>query len=235
LPPRRRFRAADSAPRATQFYAPWCKHCQKFAPDWHQLEKKYDAHPSLVIGSVDCSPPSEGKQNKLCARHGVRGLPSLQFFEGGERKGTPYGGNRTADELLAFASELESTCSPDERSECTPAQLRLLQKFEKLKVAELRNWVKGMEELAARSAKGSQMDIDQLAEMYGDKIDRKTLRKMQSEQHESMGHMGSLADSAWNDRDELRLVKAMLRKKAPPSPPIKVKRKKKKRASKDEL
>ena len=42
--------------------------------------------------------------------------------------------------------------------------------------------------------------------------------------------------STWDDHEELRLVKMVLRKKAPPSPPVKASKKKKgKRKAKDEM
>ena len=38
-----------------KFYAPWCGHCQKLAPDWEEMEDELGGSPGLVIGNVDCT------------------------------------------------------------------------------------------------------------------------------------------------------------------------------------
>ena len=46
------------------------------------------------------------------------GMPTLMYFQSPSHKGFTYEGNKTADELLAFAEELGSSCSPSNREPC---------------------------------------------------------------------------------------------------------------------
>ena len=106
-----------------KFYVPWCGHCQKLAPDWRKLEKEYRTS-KLLVGSVDCSdgpaqPGGQGGRNPLCDKYKAMSLPTLMFFEKPSKKGFTYEGNKTADDLLAFAQNLASSCSLSTQDECT--------------------------------------------------------------------------------------------------------------------
>ncbi len=37
------------------FYAPWCPHCQQFAPEWEQVAEHYASSPKVFVGAVDCT------------------------------------------------------------------------------------------------------------------------------------------------------------------------------------
>ena len=46
-------RTIDGKEWFIKFYAPWCSHCRKFAPDW---KKFYNTHKdTLNIAKVDCT------------------------------------------------------------------------------------------------------------------------------------------------------------------------------------
>eukprot|EP00441_Pelagodinium_beii_P020643 CAMPEP_0197652922 /NCGR_PEP_ID=MMETSP1338-20131121/34740_1 /TAXON_ID=43686 ORGANISM="Pelagodinium beii, Strain RCC1491" /NCGR_SAMPLE_ID=MMETSP1338 /ASSEMBLY_ACC=CAM_ASM_000754 /LENGTH=525 /DNA_ID=CAMNT_0043227891 /DNA_START=61 /DNA_END=1638 /DNA_ORIENTATION=- len=65
------------------FYAPWCPHCQHFAPDFERLalaiqSSEKSAKPKLQAGVVDCV-----KYMAACKKFGVDGFPSLKY---GKRK-----------------------------------------------------------------------------------------------------------------------------------------------------
>jgi len=49
-----------------KFYAPWCGHCKKLAPDWNKLIDAFEGHATALIGDVDCT--AEGKP--LCEMNG---------------------------------------------------------------------------------------------------------------------------------------------------------------------
>lgn len=62
------------------FYAPWCPHCQHFAPDFERLalainsSKSETKKPQLEAGVVDCV-----KYMEACKKFGVSGFPSLKY------------------------------------------------------------------------------------------------------------------------------------------------------------
>lgn len=58
-----------------KFYAPWCGHCKRLAPDWERLaDEMYGT--GINVGSVDCTEHSEA-----CERVEISGYPSLFVFE----------------------------------------------------------------------------------------------------------------------------------------------------------
>ena len=62
-----------------KFFAPWCGHCKKLAPDWKKLATKLKG--KVKIAEVDAT-----VQTKLGSRFKIHGYPSLKFFAAGEEK-----------------------------------------------------------------------------------------------------------------------------------------------------
>jgi protein disulfide-isomerase len=83
-----------------KFYAPWCHHCQKMAPNWEQLGKEVKGR--LNIGEVNCE-----VESRLCKDLGVRGYPTLMFFMGSER--AEYQGLRGLGDLIKYAEQAVGT------------------------------------------------------------------------------------------------------------------------------
>ena len=115
--------------------------CQKLAPDWKKVEKQHTKS-TLLVGSVDCSdgPPQggQGGRNPLCDKYKAMSLPTLMYFSQGSKKGFTYEGNKTAADLIAFAEELGSTCSPAKPDECTDAQKGWFEEYGALSVEDLK-------------------------------------------------------------------------------------------------
>ena len=115
--------------------------CQKLAPDWKKVEKQHTKS-TLLVGSVDCSDgPAQGGQggrNPLCDKYKAMSLPTLMYFSQGSKKGFTYEGNKTAADLIAFAEELGSTCSPAKLDECTDAQKGWFEEYGALSVEDLK-------------------------------------------------------------------------------------------------
>lgn len=64
-------------PVLVDFWAPWCGPCRMVAPTVAALAEKYAGRLKVCKVNVDESPASAG-------RYGIRGIPTLMVFKGGE-------------------------------------------------------------------------------------------------------------------------------------------------------
>lgn len=60
-----------------QFYAPWCGHCQQFAPAFQQIA--YLLNGLVTVGAIDAS--SDGPLKRIANDYGVSGFPTLKLFK----------------------------------------------------------------------------------------------------------------------------------------------------------
>ncbi|KAK8952038.1 Protein disulfide isomerase-like 2-2 [Platanthera zijinensis] len=82
-----------------EFYAPWCGHCKKLAPDYEKLGSNFKKAKSVLISKVDCD-----DQKSLCSKYGVQGYPTIQWFPKGSLDPKKYEGPRTAEALIEFVN-----------------------------------------------------------------------------------------------------------------------------------
>lgn len=76
-----------------KFYAPWCGHCKKMAPDYSKLGAKVHGESSNIkIAKLDAT-----EHKERSTEHGIQGFPTLKFFI----KGQPidYQGARELDPI----------------------------------------------------------------------------------------------------------------------------------------
>merc|ERR1712154_451915 len=96
-----------------KFFAPWCGHCKKMAPDWEKLATEFEGKADALIAEVDCT--ADGKP--LCDANGVRGFPTLKWGDATALE--DYQGGRSFDALSTFAKEnLKPICSPSNIDLC---------------------------------------------------------------------------------------------------------------------
>jgi len=93
-----------------EFYAPWCGHCKKLAPEYAQAAAKLaEQDPPRFLAKVDAT-----EHKKLAERFGIQGFPTLKFFNQG--RDSEYNGGRTADTIFSWVmkktgpSSTEVTC-----------------------------------------------------------------------------------------------------------------------------
>ncbi|XP_010259370.1 PREDICTED: protein disulfide-isomerase like 2-1-like [Nelumbo nucifera] len=82
-----------------EFYAPWCGHCKKLAPEYEKLGTSFKKAKTVLIGKVDCD-----EHKSLCSKYGVSGYPTIQWFPKGSLEPKKYEGPRTAESLAEFVN-----------------------------------------------------------------------------------------------------------------------------------
>jgi len=102
-------------------------------PDWDTLSNKFADSKTVVVGDVDCT--AAGKP--LCDKFGVRGYPTIKYFNPPDEEGEDYKGGRDLPALIKFVeTELGPGCSVDTKENCSAEQLADLQKYIEMPAAE---------------------------------------------------------------------------------------------------
>jgi protein disulfide-isomerase A1 len=77
-----------------EFYAPWCGHCKKLAPEYSKAALRLaELDPVVPLAKVDAT-----EEKDLASRFEVKGFPTLKWFVNGEAQ--EYKGGRVEDEIV---------------------------------------------------------------------------------------------------------------------------------------
>ncbi|KAH9311853.1 hypothetical protein KI387_026888 [Taxus chinensis] len=96
-----------------EFYAPWCGHCKKLAPEWKKAANSLKG--KVNFGHINCD-----SEKSLMSRFNVQGFPTILVFGADKESPVAYEGARTASAIESFALEqLETNVSPPEVVELT--------------------------------------------------------------------------------------------------------------------
>lgn len=79
------------------FYAPWCGHSKRLAPEWAKAARKLHGHP-VKLARCDAS-----NSTTITQKFGVRGFPTLTVFRSGER--SEYNGGRSESEIFSWVNK----------------------------------------------------------------------------------------------------------------------------------
>ncbi|CAI4225233.1 unnamed protein product [Auanema sp. JU1783] len=80
-----------------KFYAPWCGHCKKMAPEYDAASAKLKNNdPSVALVKVDCTTEKE-----VCDKYQVKGFPTLKIFRHGA-VAQEYDGPRDAAGMVKY-------------------------------------------------------------------------------------------------------------------------------------
>uniref|UniRef100_A0A0R3RV38 Protein disulfide-isomerase n=1 Tax=Elaeophora elaphi TaxID=1147741 RepID=A0A0R3RV38_9BILA len=105
-----------------KFYAPWCGHCKKLAPEFEKAATKLlQNDPPIHLAKVDCT-----EEKKTCDEFSVSGFPTLKIFRKGELA-QDYDGPRVAEGIVKY---MRGQAGPSAAEISTP------QEFEKMLEAD---------------------------------------------------------------------------------------------------
>jgi protein disulfide-isomerase A1 len=78
-----------------EFYAPWCGHCKKLAPEYSKLASKLKEYDTLVIAKIDAT------ENEI-EGFDIQEFPTLKFFPANNKEGINYSGKKDCESLEQF-------------------------------------------------------------------------------------------------------------------------------------
>lgn len=92
-----------------EFFAPWCGHCKRLAPEYEAAATRLKG--VVPLAKVDCT-----SNSNTCSKYGVSGYPTLKIFRDGEESGS-YDGPRTADGIVSQLKKQAGPASVELKSE----------------------------------------------------------------------------------------------------------------------
>ncbi|XP_015757411.1 PREDICTED: protein disulfide-isomerase A6-like [Acropora digitifera] len=94
-----------------EFFAPWCGHCQRLAPEWAKVATELKG--KVKVGALDAT-----VHTVTAGRYEIRGYPTIKVFSAGAKDShsiEDYQGPRSASDIIQFAlDKLADSIEPPE-------------------------------------------------------------------------------------------------------------------------
>ncbi|MES2207052.1 MAG: thioredoxin TrxA [Pseudomonadota bacterium] len=85
---------ASTVPILVDFWAAWCQPCKMIAPILDEIAEQYQGRLKIAKVNVD-------ESQEIPSQYGIRGIPTLILFKGGEAEAQKVGALNKA-QLVAF-------------------------------------------------------------------------------------------------------------------------------------
>jgi protein disulfide-isomerase A6 len=89
-----------------EFYAPWCGHCKRLAPDYEQVGATFKSDSNVVIAKMNAD---EAGNRPISQQYDVKGFPTIKFFPKDNKGGEEYNGGRTPEDFVEFINKRAGT------------------------------------------------------------------------------------------------------------------------------
>ncbi|KAK4276721.1 hypothetical protein QN277_014838 [Acacia crassicarpa] len=97
-----------------EFYAPWCGHCKKLAPEYEKAASILSSHdPPVVLAKVDAN---EEQNRDLATQFDVKGFPTIKILRNGGKDVQEYKGPREADGIVEYLKKQSGPASSEIKS-----------------------------------------------------------------------------------------------------------------------
>jgi protein disulfide-isomerase A1 len=81
-----------------EYYAPWCGHCKKLAPEYEKVGEHYKDDDTVIIAKMDSTANEVAKVQ-------IQGFPTLKFFPAGSDDIVDFDGGRDEEGIKKFLEE----------------------------------------------------------------------------------------------------------------------------------
>ncbi|OAY58285.1 protein disulfide-isomerase [Manihot esculenta] len=97
-----------------EFYAPWCGHCKKLAPEYEKAASILHSHdPPIVLAKIDAN---EEVNKDLATQYEIKGFPTLKILRNGGKSIQEYKGPREADGIVEYLKKQSGPASSEIKS-----------------------------------------------------------------------------------------------------------------------